>query len=392
MRILKPGQLDAFLKGRNLALNRAEAVARPIIADVRRRGDRAVAEYARKFDKYDGPLRVDHRNSWKTIDPKVRAAMKVAAANIETFARLQMPKEWMRTVVSGVRAGQIVRPIESAGCYAPGGRFPLPSTVLMTAIPARVAGVKHVAVACPRGPAVVMAAASLAKADAFYPIGGVHAIAAMAYGTRTIRQAARIVGPGSIYVTAAKKLIAADSGIDFIAGPTEIVLVASAGNPDWIAADMKAQAEHDPAAVSILVTPSSTLAASVAERVTEKNCATVVVGSVGEAMETANRIAPEHLWLDDPAMLAGVTNAGSVFLGAHSAVAAGDYATGPNHTLPTSGGARLRGGLSIADFLKIVTVQELTPRGLARIASTVATLARAEGLEQHARSVELRQQ
>ena len=205
-------------------------------------------------------------------------------------------------------------------------------------------------------------------------------------------RADRIVGPGSLYVTAAKKIVAAETGIDFIAGPSEVVLIAASGKAAWLAADMMAQAEHDPAAVAILLTPSRKLAAAVAAHVGPKwpNCAAVLTRSIDEAMEVSNRIAPEHLWLADPRLLSLVTSAGSVFLGSHSPVAAGDYASGPNHTLPTAGAARLRGGLSVSDFLKIVTVQQLTPRGLAGLAPAIVSLARAEGLENHARSIEVR--
>lgn len=400
MKILDVPQLDEFLKRRHQALDRAETVVRPILAAVRKRGDRAVVEYAKKLDKYDGPLALGRdamAAAWMAIEPALREAMTVSADNIESFARLQKPKPWMTLIAPGVNAGQIVRAVESAGCYAPGGRFPLPSTVLMTAIPARVAGVAHVAAACPRAPQVVAAAAHLAGVDVLYPIGGAHAIAAMAYGTQSIRRAARIVGPGNLYVTAAKKIVAEEMGsvgIDFIAGPTEIVLIASAGDAKWIAADMVAQAEHDPAAVAILLTPARKLAADVAKQVGPKwpNCTAVVTRTIDEALEISGKIAPEHLWIDDPALLPRVQNAGSIFLGPHSPVAAGDYATGPNHTLPTAGGARLRGGLSVSDFLKIITVQQLTPEGLAAIAPAVARLARAEGLENHARSVEIRQE
>jgi len=395
MKILAAKQLDVFLHRRRMALDRAEAVARPIIADVRRRGDRAVAEYAKRFDGYDGPLRLgpqEMERAWFAIDPKLQETLHFAARNIERFARWQKPKAWMKSVKPGVRAGQLIVPLTSVGCYAPGGRFPLPSTVLMTAIPAIVAGVAYRAVACPNAPDIVVAAANLSGANAVYPIGGVQAIAAMAYGTRSIRRADRIVGPGSLYVTAAKKIVGAETGIDFIAGPSEVVLLASEGNPGWIAADMIAQAEHDPAAVAILLTISKKLAAAVSKKVGKKwaNCAAVVTRSMYEAVEISNRIAPEHLWLEDSRPLPWVQNAGSVFIGPHSPVAAGDYASGPNHTLPTSGGARLRGGLSVMDFLKIVTVQELTREGLASLAPAITTLARAEGLENHARSVEIR--
>lgn len=376
-----------------MAMARAEAVVRPILAAVQRRGDRAVAEYARKLDRYDGPLRFgpeEMHAAWKATSAPLRKAMREAARNIERFARLQKPRSWTAQVSPGVLAGQVIRPLASAGCYAPGGRYPLPSTVLMTAIPARIAAVRYIGVASPRAPQVVLAAAHLAGADAVYPIGGAHAIAAMAYGTKTIPRAERIVGPGNVYVTAAKRLVSAEVGIDFFAGPTEIVLVTESGNPKWIAADMMAQAEHDPAAVALLLTPSKTLAQAVTGQINQTNCAAVVTRTIEEALELADQIAPEHLWLQDPDWVKLVSNAGSIFLGPYSAVAAGDYATGPNHTLPTSGGARLRGGLSVMDFVKVITVQNLTAKGLAAMAPTVTTLARAEGLEHHARSIEAR--
>jgi histidinol dehydrogenase len=393
MKILGRKQLETLLKGRHIAMGRAEAVVRPILATVRKRGDAAVAEYARRLDGYEGPLRVgpeEMHAAWKGTPAPLRKAMREAAASIGRFARLQKPRSWTAQVTPGVLAGQVIRPLASAGCYAPGGRFPLPSTVLMTAIPARVAGVGHIGVSSPRAPQVILAAAHLAGADAVYPIGGAHAIAAMAYGTKAIPRVERIVGPGNVYVTAAKRIVSAEVGIDFIAGPTEIVLVAESGNAKWIAADMIAQAEHDPAAVAMLLTPSRPLARKVAGQVKQTNCAVVVTRSVEEALELANRIAPEHLWLQDPDWVKLVSNAGSIFLGPYSPVAAGDYATGPNHTLPTAGGARLRGGLSVMDFVKVITVQNLTARGLARLAGTVTTLARAEGLEQHAKSIEVR--
>jgi histidinol dehydrogenase len=387
--------LDDFLRRRRQGRERAERVALPIIAGVRRRGDRAVAEYARRFDGYDGPLRLDREvmaAAWKRTPAELRDAMRRSAANIRSFAILQRPLAWMKALGPGVTAGQIVRPLQSAGCYAPGGRYPLPSTALMTAIPARVAGVAEVAVACPGGPEVVLAAAHAAGADVFYPVGGVQAIAAMAYGTQSIARVSKIVGPGNVYVIAAKRIVAADTGIDFLAGPTEIVLVAKSGRADWLAADMIAQAEHDPSALALLLTPSPELAAAVAGRIARRwrNCAAVVTRNVSEALDLANRIAPEHLWLADRAWLKSVRHAGSVFLGPHSPVAAGDYATGPNHTLPTGGAARWRGGLSALDFLKIITVQKLDERGLRRLAPAITTLARAEGLEHHARSVEAR--
>jgi len=396
MRILsRRTDIDRFLAGRRLALERAEAVARPILAAVRRGGDRALAAYTRRFDGYQGPLRLDApelKASWEAADAGLRRAMRQAAGNIARFARLQMPREWRRAMAPGIRAGQLVRPLESVGCYVPGGRFPLFSTVLMTAIPARVAGVAGVYVASPRAAQPVCAAAHLARADAVFAMGGVQAIAALAFGTETVPRVDKIVGPGNIYVTAAKKLLAGEVGIDMVAGPTEVVIVAADGNPEWLAADLLAQAEHDPQAAAILVTTSRRLAQAVAAHIPArwKNCTALLAGSIEQALELANRIAPEHLSLADRRWAGQVRSAGSVFLGPYSTEAAGDYASGPNHVLPTAGVARLRGGLSVMDFVKIITVQELSRAGLRALAPAITTMARAEGLEHHARSVELR--
>ncbi len=396
MKILsRKTDVERFLAGRQMALAEAERVARPILADVKKRGDRAVAAYGRKFDAYDGPIRVpdgDLAACWRGQPAGIRQAIERARHNIAKFARMQMPREWRREVAPGICAGQIVRPLESVGCYVPGGRFPLFSTVLMTVVPARVAGVPNVVVSSPRASEAVRAAAHAVEAAAVFAIGGVQAIAAMAYGTETVPRVDKIVGPGNIYVTAAKKMLAGEVGIDFLAGPTEIVIVAEDGNPEWLAADMLAQAEHDPQAAAILLTPSRTLANAVYACVPEKwkNCTAIITETLEQAFELSNRIAPEHLSLSNPAWIGKVKHAGSVFLGPFSPEAAGDYCAGPNHVLPTVGAARLRGGLSVADFVKVITVQELTPRGLAGIVPTVATLARAEGLENHARSVELR--
>ena len=408
MRILsRPGDIERFLASRRLALARAEAVARPILEAVRRRGDRALVAYTRRLDGYEGSLRLNSAalaRAWTQTPPTLRRALRQAARNIARFARLQMPRQWRRRVGRGSFAGQLVRPLASVGCYVPGGRFPLFSTALMTAVPAGVAGVERVYVASPRAAPSVQAAAHVAGVTAVFAMGGVQAIAALAYGTESVPRVDKIVGPGNLYVTAAKKLLAGEVAIEFLAGPTEVVLVAQDGNPTWLAADLLAQAEHDPQAAAILVTPSRALAEAVARHISSgrpsgwpprrsqrwKNCTALLTGSLTQALELANRIAPEHLSLADPRWVRQVRNAGSVFLGPFSPEAAGDYATGPNHVLPTVGAARIRGGLSVLDFVKIITVQELTPAGLRALAPTITTLARAEGLEWHARSVEVR--
>jgi histidinol dehydrogenase len=293
------------------------------------------------------------------------------------------------------------------GAYIPAGRYPLPSTLLMTVIPAQVAGVAMTCVACPNPSAEILGIAKWLGVTHLFRMGGAQAIAALAYGTETVPRVDRIVGPGNIYVAAAKKLIAGEVGIDFIAGPTEIVIIAADGNAKWIAADMLAQAEHDVDASSILFTTSRTLASAVAEEIErqlatlqtaavarpsiENNGAIVIVDSMERAVEFSNELAPEHLALHDTALLGEIKHAGAVFLGPSSPEAAGDYASGPNHVLPTSGAARLRGGLSTVDFVKVISVQELSPAALAGLTPAITTLARAEGLEAHARSVEVRQ-
>jgi histidinol dehydrogenase len=393
-----------LLAQRARSLSHAEDEVAPILADVRERGDAAVLEYARKFDKFEGEsVRVPVRGA---LEPAMQQAVEIAAANIRDYARTQLPVEHFLHASGGRRLGHIVRPLDSMGAYIPAGLYPLPSTLLMTVIPAQVAGVATTCVACPNpSPEILGIAAWLGVTDLFQ-MGGAHAIAALAFGTATVPRVDRIVGPGNAYVAAAKKLLAGEVGIDFVAGPTEIVIIAADGNPAWLAADLLAQAEHDFDASAILITTSRTLAKAVAQEVERqlatlptariahvsisKNGAIILVDSLGEAVEMANEIAPEHLALHDSSLLAKVRHAGSVFLGEYSPEAAGDYASGPNHVLPTAGAARVRGGLSAADFVKVISVQELTQAGLAALTPAITTLARAEGLEAHARSVEVR--
>jgi histidinol dehydrogenase len=377
-----------------------------IVAAVRRDGDRALLRYARKFDRLDGPIEVsadELRTAAATVPRPVRTAIRAAARNIRSVARRQVPRGWRAQVASGVAVEQRIVPLDRVGCYVPGGRYPLPSSLLMTAIPAAAAGVGEIIVVCPRPEPVVMAAALEAGASRLFRIGGAHAVAALAYGTRTVPRVDKIVGPGNRYVAAAKALVAADCGIDFYAGPTEIVIVAARGSAAWIAADLIAQAEHDPDARAVLITPSRTLAARVARDVAAQLPADgparaslrahggiIVTSSIAEAMELANTAAPEHLVVDDDRLAGMIRCAGSVFVGPWSAQVAGDYAIGSNHVLPTAGAARARGGLSAADFVRQITVQRVTPRGLRSIGATVMTLAAAEGLQAHAASIGVR--
>lgn len=383
-----------------------ERRVRTIVDRVRDQGDRALLRFAKRFDRVEPPLEISHdemQAQVARVSPELRRALGRAARNIARVAFRQIPRRWDLEVVPGVSIEQRVEPIARVGCYVPGGRFPLPSSLLMTAVPARVAGVAEVIVVCPRPEPVVMAAAIEAGVTKLFRVGGAHAIAALAYGTRTIPQVDKIVGPGNRFVAAAKSLVARDCAIDFYAGPTEIVIVAASGRPSWIAADVIAQAEHDPDARAIVITWSRRFAERVAKAVTAQsagldiverslaaNGAIVVTRSADEAIAVANRIAPEHLVVDRESFTRQPLTAGALFVGPYAAQAAGDYATGSNHVLPTSGAARFRGGLSAADFVRVMSVQRLTRQGLARLRSTIVPLAQAEGLTAHAESIEVR--
>jgi histidinol dehydrogenase len=340
------------------------------------------------------------------LSPEFRDAVNVASANVRRYAEKQLPKENSAAFGPGLRLGQVVRPLETVGAYIPAGRYPLPSTVIMTAVPALVAGVTNVCIACPKPVDEVWGTAHMLGVRHVFQMGGAQAVAAFAYGTKTVPRADRIVGPGNIYVAAAKKLLAGEVGIDFVAGPTEILIIAAEGDARFLAADMLAQAEHDTDASAILLTTSKDLAtkvaaeierqlatlptAAVARKAIARNSAIILVESLEEAVELSNRFAPEHLSLHHEELIPAIRHAGSIFVGPFSPEAAGDYASGPNHVLPTSGVARLRGGLSSADYVKVISVQKLDAGALRKLAPAITTLARAEGLEAHARSVEVR--
>jgi histidinol dehydrogenase len=378
-----------------------------IVDDVHRNADRALRRYAEKWDGLGPrqPLRVPQNElkaAWEASTAEFRDALGAAAAHIRQYCEWQKPHEWRQSVKQGIEIGQVIRPIESAGCYVPGGRYPLPSTLLMTVIPAQVAGVKQIRVVSPRPAQQTMAAAFFLGVQEFYRIGGAHAIAALAYGTKSVPPVTKIVGPGNLYVTAAKKQVAFDCAIDFLAGPTEVVIVSHQGNAAFIAADLVAQAEHDPEAMAVFITTRKALAAKVASEIAKaargnelataslkKSGAILIADSRTQAMDWANRIAPEHITVDEND-LSLVSNAGSIFIGDYSPQAAGDYAAGPNHALPTGGAARYRGGLSVQDFVKVISVQQLSRDGLQQIANAVVTLAEAEGLKAHAQSIRVR--
>lgn len=411
MRILDGSKRDHFVRAleQRAATDLADVIpaVRRIVSDVRRNGDRALRRYSTRWDGLgkQEPLRVseeDLKQAWEQTPRELREAITQAAANIRHYCEWQKPAEWRREIHPGVCVGQLIRPLDSVGCYVPGGRYPLPSTLLMTVIPAQVAGVGQIRVASPRPAQITLAAAFFLGVREFYCVGGAQAIAALAYGTKTIPPVKKIVGPGNRYVTAAKKLVAFDCAIEFLAGPTEAALISARGNPAWIASDLVAQAEHDPDALCIFITTARELAKTVQREVEQhtrtnpvarqslsQKGAILVVASLDEAVDTANRIAPEHLTL--PAELApAVRNAGSVFLDEFSPQAAGDYISGPNHVLPTGGMARVRGGLSVLDFVRIIACQELSAKGIRGIAPAAIALAEAEGLSGHAQSLRVR--
>jgi histidinol dehydrogenase len=410
IRIMQSRDAADVLTRKETRLSEAETIVRPILDNVHARGDDALLEYARRFDDFDRESFVASRSELDAaagqLSDSFLHAVRRASENIRAFAEMQLPLAQTRELAPGLRVGQIVRPLDTVCAYIPGGRYPLPSTLLMTVVPAQIAGVADICVTTPRPTPEILGTAALLGHTRVFLLGGAHAIAAFAFGTETIPRADRIVGPGNIYVAAAKKLLAGEVGIDFIAGPTEILIIANEGEPSWIAADMLAQAEHDTDAAAILLTTSAALAeqvaaeiekqlgtlstASTARQAIENNSAIIIVDSSEEAVELSDRFAPEHLSLHQPDLLPLVRHAGSIFIGPGSPEAAGDYASGPNHVLPTSGVARIRGGLSVADFVKVISTQEFTGDALKTLAPTITTLARAEGLEAHARSVEVR--
>jgi histidinol dehydrogenase len=400
--------IAALTDRRNAAYERVLPQAARIVEQVRKGGDRALLRLRAKLDGIpsQAPLRIpagELQLAWEATPKPLQQAMTTAARNIRAFAQRQRPKDFDLKPAPGVVTGQRVVPLASAGCYVPSGRYPLPSTLLMTVIPAQVAGVERIVVASPHPVRETLAAAFLLGITEFYHLGGAHAIAALAYGTESLPRVDKIVGPGNAWVTAAKKLVAFDSAIDMLAGPTEIVVTSESGDPAAIAADLVAQAEHDPDAVAILITSQAELANNVMAAVThfargneiattalKSHGLAIVTRTVEEARDLTNRIAPEHLTVDSAADLVWVRNAGSVFIGPWSAQPLGDYVSGPNHTLPTSNLARTRGGLSVMDFLKLITVQEYSKAGIRQLGPAAVLLAEAEGLTGHAQAIRQR--
>ena len=411
IRILKGLQKDKFVRALEQRgskdVAKVEPAVRRIVNNVRRNGDRGLRRYAMRWDGLckDDAVRVreaDLQDAWQKIPKELQDAITQAAGNIRRYSEWQRPEEWRREIQPGVCVGQLVRPLESVGCYVPGGRYPLPSTLLMTVIPAQIAGVPEIRVVSPRPGRATLAAAAFLGVREFYRVGGAQAVAALAYGTESIPRVSKIVGPGNRYVTAAKKLVAFDCAIEFLAGPTEAVIASAEGDPVFIACDLVAQAEHDPDALCILITNSRGLAKAVQMQVQRRTRANpiaaqslsrrgavLLVDSLDQAVEIVNRIAPEHLTL--PAALApAIQNAGSIFLEEFTPQSAGDYISGPNHVLPTGAMARVRGGLSVLDYVRIISCQKISHEGIRRIAPPAIVLAEAEGLRGHAESLRVR--
>ena len=392
-----------------------EKVAAKIIADVRRRGDAALCSWTKKLDGIDltrAGMWVSQREieeAQQSVSADFLRAAKHAIANVRKVTEKQLPRNWSMEVEPGVSIGQIVRPIETIGCYIPGGKATLLSTLVMTAVPAQVAGAKKIVLVCSRPNKELLATAGLLSLGEVARIGGAQAIAALAYGTKTIPRVDKIVGPGNRFVTAAKQLVSHDCAIDLPAGPTEAIVLASRGTPSWIAADLLAQAEHAQDAASLLVTTSARLAGAVQREVAEqlkklpeanpagislkKRGVILLAASSDEAFEFVNRFAPEHLSLPEGRALAlqKVSAAGTIFVGPWAAQPLGDYASGSNHVLPTGGWARRRGGLSAADFVKCISVQTISRKGFWRLAGDVRVLARAENLFAHENAVAVRE-
>jgi len=388
---------------------------KPIVDGVKERGDEALKEYTKKFDGVSlEDLKVsedEFSEALEAVSVKVEEALQTAKENIEEYHKRQLVEDWDYER-RGIKLGEIRRPIMSVGCYIPGGRAAYPSTALMTIIPAKVAGVERIVCVTPpdsdgKVSPLVLTACEISGCDEVYKVGGAQAIAALAFGTSTIPRVEKIVGPGNIYVTAAKDLVSRTVAIDMPAGPSEVLIIADElANPEYITSDMIAQAEHDPDACSILLTNSKEIMQKVTGALEDYitsgkegaeslkgNGAVYLVDDLYEAVRFSNEYAPEHLQLitrNPRALLRGINSAGSIFLGEYSPVPLGDYATGTNHVLPTMGYARVSSGLSVYDFMKRISVQEASKEGLKNLGEVVVTLAEAEGLKGHAESVKKR--
>jgi len=415
----KDPKIKALITRSHLEYMEAVAIVQPILKEVKKRGDEAVIEYTEKFDGVrltPEEIKVEEseiKDAYTKVEEKILNSIRLARDNIKRFHEEQLrrlPKHWKIEVMDGIEVGEKISAIESVGCYIPGGKASYPSTVLMTAIPAKVAGVEKVVVVTPPPLSpTILVACDMAGVDEVYRVGGAQAIAALAYGTQTIPKVSKIVGPGNKYVLAAKNLIYGIADIDFPAGPSEVLVIAdNKANPSWVASDLLAQCEHDTNAQAVLITPSKELIKSVEEEVKKQaqkavrkeiveksieNLALIYAENMDRCIEFANHYAPEHLEIitENPEAIAGlITNAGAIFLGAYAPVVAGDYATGANHVLPTGGAARFASQLSVRDFLKTTSLQKLSKGGLLKIRKCVEELARNEGLPSHAESMKIR--
>jgi histidinol dehydrogenase len=400
------------------ASGKVEKAVRAIVDGVRRRGDAALFTYTKRFDGVALTARTvevpaaEMAAALEALSPPVRSALRLAARRIAAFHKRQRQSSWSFRDATGAKLGQQVRALDRVGVYVPGGTAAYPSSILMNVVPAKVAGVGEVIGVTPPGHAdpAVLAAAHIAGIDRLFRVGGAQAIAALAYGTRTIPRVDKICGPGNIWVATAKRLVFGAVDIDMIAGPSEVLIVADArARADWIAADLLSQAEHDPLAAAILVTPSAALAArvaraleaqlgelsrqSIARRALARYGTAFVTPTLTDAMDLANRLAPEHLELavrNPERWLPSIRHAGAIFLGDHAPEPFGDYLAGPNHVLPTGGSARFSSPLGVYDFVKRSSIIGAGPRTLAKLGPAVARLARVEGLDAHARAVERR--
>ncbi len=411
--------VEELIKRSQADINSVLTTVSDILNDVRENKDNAVKAYTAKFDKAElDDLKVSEeeiKKAYDELDGELIKALESASSNIEKFHKAQIPEEWEMEVIPGITAGQIIRPINSVGCYIPGGRAVYPSTILMTVIPAKIAGVDRIIACSPPGPdgkiqAAILVAADLAGVDEIYKCGGAQAIAAMAYGTESIAKVEKIVGPGNIFVTAAKKLVYGDVDIEFPAGPSEVLILADeSAIPEYIAYDVLSQSEHDPNASCFLVTDSERIANESNELIEkfakeakrseiiaeslEQHGHVILCNTMDEAIDFTNEYAPEHLIIstkEDKTVLDRIKNAGSIFLGKYSPVAAGDYGSGTNHVLPTGGGAKMYSGLSTETFIKKPTVQTLTKEGIKELSKTVLPIAEYEGFYAHADSIKVR--
>lgn len=411
--------VEELIKRSQADINSVLTTVSDILNDVRENKDNAVKAYTAKFDKAElDDLKVSEeeiKKAYDELDGELIKALESASSNIEKFHKAQIPEEWEMEVIPGITAGQIIRPINSVGCYIPGGRAVYPSTILMTVIPAKIAGVDRIIACSPPGPdgkiqAAILVAADLAGVDEIYKCGGAQAIAAMSYGTESIAKVEKIVGPGNIFVTAAKKLVYGDVDIEFPAGPSEVLILADeSAIPEYIAYDFLSQSEHDPNASCFLVTDSERIAnesngliekfakeakrSEIIAESLEQHGHVILCNTMDEAIDFTNEYAPEHLIIstkDDKAVLDKIKNAGSIFLGKYSPVAAGDYGSGTNHVLPTGGGAKMYSGLSTETFIKKPTVQTLTKEGIKELSKTVLPIAEYEGFYAHADSIKVR--